>query len=297
MNILIVGSNGFLGSHCAKHFRSEGHLVWTAERTGGKQSHHFVLRPADANYQQLFERQDYDVCINASGSASVSHSFEDPADDFAANVVIVHRLLEAMRVCRSRCSFLNFSSAAVYGNPLKLPVRESARLSPVSPYGFHKLQSEILLRQYHTLFGLRTCSLRIFSAYGPGLRKQLFWDVYQRCKKDRHLELHGTGKETRDFIFVDDLVKALDVILRNGKFQGEAVNIASGQETTIQQAVETFFELLDVGLTYRFSGATKIGDPTNWRASICTISQMGFAPSTSLKDGLVQYTQWLNHRQ
>ncbi len=293
MRILVVGADGFIGAHCAAHFRRGGHEVWTASRTERADSRHLVLRPAEPEFERLFAGRDYEACVNAAGSASVPRSFEDPAADFEANVLTVHRLLVALRAHNPRCALLNFSSAAVYGNPRRLPVRESAPPDPVSPYGFHKLQSESLLREYHRLFGLRTCSLRVFSAYGPGLRKQLFWDLYQRSRARTHLELFGTGDETRDFIYIDDLLRALDLILAHGRFEGEAVNVASGTEVTIRDAVRTFLGLLDPELSYGFSGAAKAGDPANWRASIRTIARMGFAPATPLEDGLARCVQWL----
>jgi UDP-glucose 4-epimerase len=293
MRILVVGADGFIGAHCVAHLRRAGHEVWTASRTERIDDRHLVLSHTEAGYERLFAGRDYDACVNAAGSASVPRSFEDPAADFEANVLTVQRLLVALRAHNPRCALLNFSSAAVYGNPRRLPVRESAPPAPVSPYGFHKLQSEYLLREYHQLFGLRTCSLRVFSAYGPGLRKQLFWDLYQRSRACPHLELFGTGEETRDFIFIDDLLRALDLILVHGRFEGEAVNVASGTEVTVRVAVRTFLGLLDPGLSYAFSGAAKAGDPANWCASVHTIARMGFVPAIPLEEGLARCVQWL----
>ena len=101
----------------------------------------------------------------------------------------MQKILVAIRDRNSSCKFINFSSAAVYGNPKFLPITENSVCKPLFPYGFHKLQSELLLTEYYNFFGLKTCSLRVFSAYGPLLKKQLFWDLYQKAIQNDTISL------------------------------------------------------------------------------------------------------------
>jgi dTDP-glucose 4,6-dehydratase/UDP-glucose 4-epimerase len=294
MKILIVGSNGFIGQHCVDFFTQAKHEVWTADvKENPDAERYFQVLPIQSDFNFIFEKENFDVCINASGSANVAFSFENPEIDFELNVLNVHKMLVAIRKHNPTCKFINFSSAAVYGNPSKLPISEDFATKPLSPYGFHKLQSEYLLTEYHKFFGLHTCSLRVFSAYGEGLKKQLFWDLYQKAQASQSVELFGTGEETRDFIHISDLVNAVNLIIQNAPFEGDIFNIASGEETKINNAVKIFFDLYNPEKKYVFSGKQKIGDPNNWRADISKIQSMGFQPIISMEEGLNKYVKWL----
>jgi dTDP-glucose 4,6-dehydratase/UDP-glucose 4-epimerase len=297
MNILVIGANGFIGGNALRFFEDKGHEVTGCDVIFEKslQKHYktILLNPIQPDFESLFTQIQYDICINASGLAHVGFSFDNPAKDFELNVLNVNKLLVCIRRFNPKCKFINLSSAAVYGNPVKLPISEDADLKPLSPYGFHKLQSEYLLTEYHKFFGLHTCTLRIFSAFGPRLRKQLFWDLYQNTLKGEKLELFGTGEESRDFIYIDDLLSAIDLVIDQAAFQGDIINVASGYEIKIKDAVQIFYHLLDPKLTFTFSGKVKIGDPNNWQADIGQLKRLGFSPEYSLEEGLKTYVQWL----
>ncbi len=278
MKILIIGSQGFIGKHCANYF---------------SQYHQITAQGVTQDFDSLFVTQKYDVCINASGSANVGFSFENPAIDFELNVLNVNKLLVAIRQHNPTCKFINFSSAAVYGNPMKLPIAENTPTKPLSPYGFHKLQSEYLLTEYHKFFGLHTCSLRVFSAYGNGLKKQLFWDLHQKTLHNDNIELFGTGEESRDFIFIDDLIQTVALIIEKAPFEGDIFNIASGDETKIKEVVKVFFDEFCPQKNYYFSGKQKIGDPNNWCADIAKLKELGFKPQINIQLGLEKYAKWL----
>ncbi|MFA6260425.1 MAG: NAD-dependent epimerase/dehydratase family protein [Bacteroidia bacterium] len=293
MKLLIIGSEGFIGKHCNQYFQSQQHEVFGADVVAIERENYTCIAGNPDGFRLLFQLQNYDVCINASGSAHVGFSFEKPEVDFELNVLNVHKILVAIREFNPECKFINFSSAAVYGNPEKLPILEDAIRNPVSPYGFHKLQSESLMTEYHRFFGLQTCNLRVFSAYGPGLKKQLFWDLRSKSITNNKVTLFGTGGETRDFIYINDLVVAIACIINGAKFQGECYNIASGHEVSILNAVKTFFHLLDPEIQYNFNGERKQGDPDNWLADISKLKHLGFSPQFSLESGLQETVSWM----
>ena len=297
MKILIIGSNGFVGSHCVDYFAAKGDDVWCAGVHDLQKPKYFKLDRENTNFKHLFQSQVYDVCINATGSANVGFSFENPSKDFELNVINVQKLLVAIRDYNSTCKFINFSSAAVYGNPQILPITETAYCKPLSPYGFHKLQSELLLTEYHNFFNLKTCSLRVFSAYGPRLKKQLFWDLYQKAIISNEISLFGTGKETRDFIYIDDLLQIIDLIIQYSPFEGSMYNASSNVEVTIDEAAKTFAMLFNQNKKITFNGEIKIGDPLNWLANIEQVKNMGFVPQYNLKSGLKKYIQWLKENE
>ena len=293
MKLLVIGSKGFIGSNCLHYFSKANNDVWGADILEPKSSNYFLIDKKNPAFDSLFSKHSFDVCINASGSADVGFSISNPEKDFELNVKNVELILEAIRKNSPACRFINFSSAAVYGNPVSLPVNESAVAKPLSPYGEHKLKSELLLKEYHNKYGLFTCSMRVFSAYGPGLKKQLFWNLFQKGQAGKKVTLFGTGEESRDFIFIDDLMQAVDVLMQKTQFAGEAVNVSSGVETKIKDAARIFLSSFGSGYSLEFSGEEKVGDPMNWRADISLLKQMGFSPFVTFEEGITRTTQWL----
>lgn len=250
-----------------------------------------ILSP---DFAELFQKNDFDVCINASGSGNVGYSLNQPLSDFYFNTASVIHVLDAIRKFTPQCKYIHISSAAVYGNPEKLPVSETSTICPMSPYGWHKLQSEAICREYYDIYNVACSIVRPFSVYGPGLRKQLFWDVFQKWKNNNsQVSLWGTGKESRDFIYIADLVEAFDVLIETAPMKAEVYNLAAGTEVTISDAVNHFFSNFDSPVKVCFSGDVKPGDPVNWRADISAITGLGFTPKRSLQAGLAQTAKWL----
>ncbi len=291
--IIIIGSKGFIGQHALAYFRAQGHEAWGCDVVVDyTDANYLLVDVTNSNFHDIFEQQKFDVCINCSGAASVPDSFNNPARDFALNVHNVVNLLDAIRKYAPACRFINLSSADVYGNPVSLPISEDQSLSPVSPYGFHKLMAESVCEEYHRYFKLSTVSFRIFSAYGPGLKKQLFWDIYQKLKSSDTVELWGTGNESRDFIYVADIIQILDQYIINGLFNGSAINIGNGEQITIKKAAQTLIEVINWDGTLSFNNQVRLGDPLNWEANINAVEQMGYVSRFSLKAGLTKYVEW-----
>lgn len=293
MKILIIGSKGFIGSHCVDYFTAKGFEVFQADVNASMNEKFYKIERQNSDFSIPFKEHQFDVCINASGSAHVGFSFENPSKDFELNVVNVQKILVAIRDYNIDCKLINFSSAAVYGNPQSLPIKEDSSCKPLSPYGFHKLQSELLLTEYHKFFGLNTCSLRVFSAYGPRLKKQLFWDLYQKSLQSDVISLFGTGNETRDFIYIDDLLQIIDLVIQYSTFQGSIYNVASNTETTIAEAAQVFINTLSPEKKVVFNCEVKVGDPNNWLADMEILKEKGFEPQFNLSLGLKKYAAWL----
>jgi UDP-glucose 4-epimerase len=256
-------------------------------------SNYFLIDISNADFSTVFENTYFDICINCSGAASVPDSLNNPSRDYFLNTVNTFKILDAIRKNQPECRFINLSSAAVYGNPRSLPVTENSKADPLSPYGFHKLQSEIICSEFTRFYNLSTCSLRLFSVYGDGLKKQLFWDLTLKLKGDRPFELFGTGNESRDFIHVTDLSRAIDLIIKNCQFKAEVVNVANGQEVMIKDAVSIYSGLFKNKVPYSFSGAIREGDPLNWIADISSLKSFGYEPVTDIMTGLRKYYEWV----
>ena len=294
MKILVIGSKGFIGSHATAFFGNKGNEVWGCDVVVDYTSEKYILIDAtNADFHTVFQEQQFDVCINCSGAASVPDSLKHPLRDYTLNTLNVYKLLDAIRQYQSMCKFINLSSAAVYGNPSVLPIAETSDLHPLSPYGLHKLQAEQICKEFYTYYNIPTCSLRIFSAYGEGLKKQLFWDLAKKAKQGEAFTLFGTGRESRDFIHVSDLINAIDLVISKGNFNGGAINVANGQEILIENAVSLFYELWGKKIKYTFSGEERKGDPNNWVADISIIKSMGYESKTPIREGLRKYHEWL----
>jgi dTDP-glucose 4,6-dehydratase/UDP-glucose 4-epimerase len=297
--ILIIGSKGFIGSHAVDYFSSSNkYQCWGADVvTDYVNNNYFLIDGSNSNFNELFEQHKFDVCINCSGAASVPDSLKHPLRDFYLNVTNVAKLLEAIKHYNHTCKFINLSSAAVYGNPVQLPIKEEDVCRPVSPYGQHKLMAEQLCGEYHQYFGLQTCLLRIFSAYGPGLQKQLLWDIFLKTKQGNTVNLFGTGNETRDFIYVEDIVMAMECIITEGAFNASVYNIAGGEEISIKQIADELLHTLHYKGTIIFSGEERKGDPVNWKADITKLASLGFKHDYTLTKGIKKYVQWLKEVQ
>jgi UDP-glucose 4-epimerase len=293
MKILVVGSKGFIGSHCFEYFSGKTDVWGCDVFTDYNETNFFLVDSFGADYHTVFQSQRFDVCVNCSGAASVPDSLKAPLRDFELNVQNVVRLLESIRIYNPACKFINLSSAAVYGNPDKLPIAESQRLNPISPYGFHKWQAEQICSEYAKFFDLRTCSLRIFSAFGPRLKKQLLWDIYKRTRDTDKLELFGTGDESRDYIFIDDIIRAIDVIIDRAPFTSDIYNLAGGEAISTREISQLLVKALNWKGDIKFTGNKRQGDPDQWKADLSKIVQLGFAPKVALEEGIKIHATWL----
>jgi UDP-glucose 4-epimerase len=295
--ILIIGSEGFIGKHAVVFFNNLNYDVYGADILDINSDHYYKVNDALCSFEEIFSDNTFSICINLSGAANVSRSMEEPYIDFELNVINVIRILEAIRITSPNCKFVNFSSAAVYGNPDFLPIKEISPTAPISPYGYHKLFSENLLTEYHNIYKLQTLSLRVFSVYGEGLKKQLFWDLYNKYKNNVNNEivLSGAGTETRDFIFIQDLLKALLLLINNMKFEGQKVNIGNGKEVKISEAVGVFFKIIDSNVKIIYNNQTREGDPKNWEADISILKKLGYRSDFDLEVGLKRYVNWLQN--
>lgn len=297
MRVLITGINGFIGHHLANKFMSMNHEVIGVDQA--------VLSSDFKTYKinlllddiiSLLEEIKPELIIHCAGLASVAYSMVHPEEDFKANTWMVYRLLNSMRESGlAQTRFIFLSSAAVYGQPDKLPISENAMLQPISPYALHKKMAEDICNYFINQYSFDIRILRIFSAYGPGLKKQIFWDMYQKTINTGRLELFGTGDESRDYIYIDDLTEAVYLIAADRKKRHIVWNVANGIETTIREAAETFAKLKQVPRDcVVFNGKIRSGDPVNWCAEISKLQSVGYKKKTDIYEGIQKYIQWIN---
>lgn len=294
MKVLILGSEGFIGRNCVEYFLKKGNEVFGIDLIDkSTQSYRYYQLMPNGNYDVFFSDNGFDACVNAAGNGNVSLSMVNPFNDYNSNCTDLIKVLECIRKYSPECRFLHISSAAVYGNPVKLPVVETDICKPLSPYGWHKMISEQICKEYHSLYKTNVCCIRPFSVYGVGLKKQLFWDIYQNTLKNKNVELWGTGDESRDFIYITDLVNVISLLIEGAKMNGEMYNVGTGTESFIKDVAEAFCKNINPNIRVSFNNKVRVGDPINWRADISKINSHGFKQNVSLNEGIGHLTTWL----
>lgn len=298
MKVLISGIYGFIGSHLEKSYIASGWEVFGWDIDGVTAGGDFwfqanMMDPADA--QKVIGKIIPDLLLHCAGNADVSKSVRNPLEDLQRNYITTENLLFALKACGVvNCRFLLFSSAAVYGNPFSLPMNEMQPINPLSPYALHKRAAEEACEFVHRNYGMDVKILRIFSVYGPGLKKQIFWDMHRKIKETGRLELYGSGEESRDYIYVDDLVNAVRLIADAASFEDIYFNVANGEEITIREAANIFSAA--AGLPedkISFMGTRREGDPINWRADIGKLKRLGYFRQISFPLGIGKYIAWV----
>ena len=295
--VLITGVAGFIGRHVARHFAERGWTIVGIDQiplhpTPQHLSAYYELRMPHEALSRIVQTHLPQVCIHCAGPASIGLSMTDPSSDFYGSTVATFEILNMLRLHCPTCRFVLVSSAAVYGNPVSLPVREEQLPAPLSPYGFHKWQCEVLGQEFNRVYGLPTASVRIFSAYGSGLRRQVLWDICEKVLSHRRVTLQGTGGESRDFVHVVDIAAALRVVATQGGLQGEAYNLGSGREVSIRDLAGMILGLFGHPDPPQFDGIVPPGTPRNWQANISKLKSLGFTPSVPLEEGLRKFVDW-----
>ena len=288
--IVILGGGGFLGNYIARHYRGCGWRVVAVGRgaasADGDVRH--VWHLPHAEFAHLIAVEQPDLCVNAAGRASVPASMVEPLDDFQTSTLLNYQVLNDLRRSSSGTRYIHLSSAAVYGNPSTLPVREDAQPAPISPYGWHKQMSEEVLAEHAGLFGMRAASVRIFSAYGAGLRRQVIWDLAKRAiaEPDRPLRVEGRAEDSRDFVHGADIAAAIEAVAERADLRGECYNVGQGEEIRIADLAALVMQLLCRRPEIEFDGVGRPGKPSRWHADISRLSALGFKPQVSLTRGV-----------
>ncbi len=294
MKILVTGASGFLGRAFCQGLAQRGHEIVGLDVAIPEVKIRYRQIQCDLltiDLNEILASERPQQIVHCAGNANVGLSIQDPLMDLNSSYVLLHRLLYAVKETVPTCHLLFLSSAAVYGNPRILPVKEAAARRPISPYGLHKAACEDLLAYFSREENVDCRTLRIFSAYGAGLRKQILWDLCNKMRAHGPIEMFGTGSETRDFIHVQDVVQAGCLVMEKGA-QG-IYNAANGCETRIEDLAKGLLEVAEQPLSrLRFNGKVKAGDPLNWRADISRLQALGYRQSIPLKDGLAEYCRW-----
>jgi UDP-glucose 4-epimerase len=249
-----------------------------------------------ASLELLLQGGAPDTVFHLAGGSAVGPSFQNPLEDYERTVTTTANLLDWVRRRAPQAHVVAVSSAAIYGAGHDAPIDERTPYAPFSPYGYHKAVMEMLCRSCAQNFGLRTSIARVFSAYGEGLRKQLLWDLCSRLvAAPRELVLDGTGDERRDWLHVGDVARALDAVSQAPappQAECNVFNVGAGVGHSVDQVARQLITAWGSDCTLRFSGRVRAGDPRALVAEPARLMALGFAPATSLEQGLAAYVRW-----
>src|SRR5512141_1618803 len=248
MNFLITGAAGFLGSALANQLSREGHQIRGLDdlSAGDPQALgpdvHFTRGDVSDRPKLWTLLQEVDVVYHLAARVSVPESILYPRDYNTVNVGGTVALMEAMRDVGVRRVVLA-SSGAVYGDQAGQPLKESITPNPRSPYAVSKLSAELYVRAIGGLWGIETVSLRIFNAYGPGQplpasHPPVIPQFLRQAMSGGSLVVQGSGRQTRDFVYVDDAVDAMVAAATAPAADHTVINVGSGRETSMDQLID-----------------------------------------------------------
>jgi len=302
MRSLVTGGAGFIGSHLVDLLVKKGHKVIVLDNFNtGRKSHlaHHSSRNVkilkvdiskNKNLNKYFKKIDY--VFHLAGIADIIPSIENPKKYFETNVVGTLNVVEAARKSKIK-KFIYAASASCYGYPEKFPTKENSKIEPMYPYSFSKWQGEELIMHWANVYNLPAISLRFFNAYGPRSRSSgtygaVFGVFLAQKLAKKPLTIVGNGKQTRDFIYVKDLVEAILKAALSNKVK-RIYNVASGKEVSVNKIA-------------RLIGGSKVnipqrpGEPDRSCADLSKIKkELKWKPKTKIEKGIKNVLQEINY--
>ena len=296
MRYLITGAAGFLGSALANRLAREGHsVVGLDDCSTGDPS---VLSPevhftrGDVNYRPKLWTllQDVDCVYHLAARVAVPESVLYQREYNLVNVGGTVTLMEAMRdVGVRRVVFI--SSGAIYGEQSVRPLHENMTPNPRSPYAVSKLAAEYYVRTIGGLWGIETVCLRVFNAYGPGqhippVHAPVIPQMLRQARLNGTIVVHGDGNQTRDYVYVDDVVNAMVSSSSALNINQQIINIGSGRETSVRELVRMVMELTGSHPEVVYNPRIEIG-PAHMCADLTLARErLGYQPTIALEVGL-----------
>uniref|UniRef100_A0A7C3SPJ7 NAD-dependent epimerase/dehydratase family protein n=1 Tax=Thermofilum pendens TaxID=2269 RepID=A0A7C3SPJ7_THEPE len=292
MRVLVTGGAGFIGGHVALSLAERGYEVVVLDNLE-RSSPLLLTRLREAglpvlvgDVRSFHDYGGYDVVVHAAAYIDVAESVEKPVEYLENNAVATARVAKAC--AESGALMVYMSSAAVYGEPESLPLREDHPTRPISPYGLSKLVGEQVLHVFAKTYGLRYVALRLFNVYGPGQSTAYAGVVsrfVERAARGLPPVIYGDGLQTRDFVHVRDVARAVHLSVEQG-VSNEVFNIATGRPTTILELARLVCRLAGVEAEPIFE-RPRPGDIKHSYADISkATSLLGYRPAVSLEEGL-----------
>jgi dTDP-glucose 4,6-dehydratase len=307
MKILITGGAGFQGSHLSEFLLSQGHDV-TILNTYSKeiepnvahlQGHARVIYGSvtDKNIVDKTVRGQ-DVVFHLAANINVDESLKNPQSFLDVNVMGTHNVLEAAKENHVRVIYA--STCEVYGDGHALKdgelLNETAELSPNSPYAASKAAADRWCNAYHKSFGVNVTIVRPFNIYGERQKSGTFGALIpilvRKALRGETLTVYGEGTATRDYLNIDDLVAAYNLVLHHPELSGKAINFASGTNTSVKDIAEYIAKTFGANIEF---GPARPGEVSRFPADISLAQSIGFEPKVGIWEGIDRYIAWASN--
>lgn len=303
---LVTGGAGFIGSHIVQNLLQKDQRVRILDNfsTGKKENLSGFLDDIEILEGDLRDPsavnkavQNIDFIFHEAAFVSVSQSMQEPKKCYDINVNGTENLIEEARKAGVQ-RIVVASSAAVYGEPESIPLSEDNKKRPLSPYAASKIINEIYADMYTRSFGIEVTVLRYFNVFGPRQAPDSEYAAaipifIRRLLTDKTIVIYGDGKQTRDLIFVHDVVRANLLAAETTGAAGKIYNICTGIETSIQQLVDALRVFFPEAAPTQYAPPRagdifrSVGNPSFAK------NEMGFQPKTTLTEGLSQTVGWM----
>jgi UDP-glucose 4-epimerase len=307
--IVITGGAGFIGSHLAENLAQENHEVIIVDNLDKyyspelkKKNIELVLKNGNVTFVQsdichlkkLKEIIDksVDYVFHEAAQPGVRISVENPFKPNNVNVVGTLNVLQASLEAGVK-KVINASSSSVYGKVEYLPFDEIHPTQPISPYGVSKLAAEHYCRVFYEVYGLSTISLRYFTVYGPRMRPDLAINIFTRnLLNNEAITIFGDGNQTRDFTYIDDIVKVNMKLLGTNKADGRVLNIGSANRISVNNLAEHLMKIIDTKCKIIYDDVQK-GDAMHTLADVNLLKELiEYVPLINIEKGLAKYVDW-----
>jgi UDP-glucose 4-epimerase len=307
--VAVTGGAGFIGSHCVDLLIKKGYNVTIIDDLSfGKieninsKADFIKLDISNVNdlknvLKDILPSTIFHFAANAT-TKSTSMGWNNPYLDFQINMVGTLNILQVIREAKLDSHFIYASSAAVYGEPVEIPMSESHINMPQSPYGISKLAGEKYCHAYAKEFSVKTSIIRIFNTYGPRQPRYVMYDQIKNilhCKNNT-FQVLGTGKQIRDYSYVSDTVNAFYATMINpNKSVGKIFNVAGGNKISIKELIMIIKNALNKSNCIDiYTGKSWKGDITKLWANTSKIKDvLGWSPQVSLSEGVEELVDWV----
>ncbi|MDB3885455.1 NAD(P)-dependent oxidoreductase [Candidatus Pelagibacter sp.] len=286
MKICIFGGNGFIGSNLANYYHKKKHKVYVYTQTkvnkNSKIKNNFKIKYSEKNFTYILNKK-FDLVYFLSGNSNQETSKSDIYYDLTSTFNTFVNLLEAVKKNKSKPPIWFASSVVVYGSNNK-PLKENFERNPISYYALTKYLCENAGKFYNDNFNLNIGIMRIFSTFGPGLKKLVVYDTIKKINSTKNFKVFGTGNEIRDLAFVDDQIKTITTLCNKiKKPQGDIFNIAAGKPYTIKNIVKKLVKISRKKVLFSFTKKRRSFDTKNFIADKSKTNKIiGFVKKTPI---------------
>jgi UDP-glucose 4-epimerase len=307
MRFIVSGCAGFIGSHLCEYLTNLGYKVTGIDSFSDFYPREFKEKNIEGllksplfdfiekdmlelRLEEIFE--EYDAIFHLAAQPGVRTSWGKNFDYYIKdNIILTQRILEALKGLKGK-RLVFASSSSVYGDSKMLPFKEDGPLSPVSPYGVTKLACENLCLLYHKNFGIDVVILRYFTVYGPRQRPDMaFHRFFRSILEGKEIEIFGDGNQTRDFTYVDDIVKATFSAWQKG-ISGEVYNLGGGENISLLNLLRIIENVTGKKLKISFREREKGDAPHTWADYSKAKKDLEYTPSVKLELGLKNQWEW-----